>query len=115
MDPRGELLLHHLPAGGVRRPIRRAAGVVEPDDGSVPSGDHPFYVRAIFAGINSDCVGRGGVVSLEFIPPLEVSVVNDPAYPPYWTSISPDAAKRSARAPRCCCLKVPTPAASPPS
>jgi hypothetical protein len=67
-----------------------AAGVVEPDDGSVLSGDHPFYVRAIFAGISSDCVGRGGIVSLEFIPPVGVSVVNDPAYPPYWTSISPD-------------------------
>jgi hypothetical protein len=66
------------------------AGVVEPDDGSVPSGDQPFYVRAIFGGINSDCVGVGGIVSLEFIPPAGVSVVNDPAYPPYWTSISPD-------------------------
>jgi hypothetical protein len=66
------------------------AGVVEPDDGSVISGDHPFYVRAIFAGIDSDCVGVGGIVSLEFIPPVGVSVVNDPAYPPYWTSIPPD-------------------------
>jgi hypothetical protein len=66
------------------------AGVVEPDDGSVLSGDQPFYVRAIFGGINSDCVGAGGIVSLEFIPPAGVSVVNDPAYPPYWTSISPD-------------------------
>jgi hypothetical protein len=66
------------------------AGVVEPDDGSALSGDHTFYVRAIFGGINSDCVGVGGIVSLEFIPPIGVSVVNDPAYPPYWTSISPD-------------------------
>jgi hypothetical protein len=66
------------------------AGVVEPDDGSVISGDHPFYVRAIFGGISSDCVGVGGIVSLEFIPPVGVSVVNDPAYPPYWTSIPPD-------------------------
>jgi hypothetical protein len=63
--------------------------VVEPDDGSVLSGDHPFYVRAIFGGINSDCVGIGGIVSLEFIPPVGVSVVNDPTYPPYWTSIPP--------------------------
>jgi hypothetical protein len=66
------------------------AGVVEPDDGSAMSGDQPFYVRAIFGGIDSDCVGVGGIVSLEFIPPIGVSVVNDPAYPPYWTSISPD-------------------------
>jgi hypothetical protein len=66
------------------------AGVVEPDDGSVLAGDGPFYVRAIFGGIDSDCVGVGGIVSLEFIPPVGVSVVTDPAYPPYWTSISPD-------------------------
>jgi hypothetical protein len=66
------------------------AGVIEPDDGSVLSGDQPFYVRAIFGGIDSDCVGVGGIVSLEFIPPVGVSVVDDPAYPPYWTSISPD-------------------------
>jgi hypothetical protein len=66
------------------------AGVVEPGDGSVLSGDQPFYVRAIFGGINSDCVGAGGIVSLEFIPPAGVSVSTDPAYPPYWTSISPD-------------------------
>jgi hypothetical protein len=66
------------------------AGVVEPDDGSLLSGDQPFYVRAIFGGIDSDCVGVGGIVSLEFIPPLGVSVVDDPAYPPYWTTISPD-------------------------
>jgi hypothetical protein len=66
------------------------AGVVEPDNGSVLSGDQPFYVRAIFGGIDSDCVGVGGIVSLEFIPPEGVSVVNDPAYPAYWTSISPD-------------------------
>jgi hypothetical protein len=65
------------------------AGVVEPDDGSVPSGDEPFYVRAIFGGIDSDCAGVGGIVSLEFIPPVGVSVVSDPAYPPYWTSIPP--------------------------
>jgi len=66
------------------------AGVVEPDDGSVLSGDQPFYVRAIFGGIDSDCVGVGGIVSLEFIPPVGVSVVNDPADPPYWTSIPPN-------------------------
>ena len=66
------------------------AGVVEPDNGSVLSGDQPFYVRAIFGGIDTDCVGVGGIVSLEFIPPAGVSVVTDPAYPPYWTSISPD-------------------------
>jgi hypothetical protein len=66
------------------------AGVVEPDDGSVLSGDEPFYARAIFGGIDSDCVGAGGIISLEFIPPVGVSVVNDPAYPAYWTSISPD-------------------------
>jgi hypothetical protein len=65
------------------------AGVVEPDDGSVPAGDEPFYVRAIFGGIDSDCAGAGGIVSLEFIPPVGVSVVSDPAYPPYWTSIPP--------------------------
>jgi hypothetical protein len=66
------------------------AGVVEPEDGAVLSGDKPFYVRAIFGGIDSDCVGVGGIVSLEFIPPEGVSVVNDPAYPSYWTSISSD-------------------------
>jgi hypothetical protein len=65
------------------------AGVVEPDDGSTLSGDQPFYVRAIFGGIDSDCVGVGGVVSLEFIPPVGVSLVNDPADPPYWTSTPP--------------------------
>jgi hypothetical protein len=49
------------------------------------SGDTPFWIGAIIAGVGANC-GGGGSVLPEFILPAGVSVVNEPGYQAYWQS-----------------------------